>query len=205
MGLTCVTARIYRPPNISFQRNATGRPPSTMTISPNLIVPVQRSPSLHCNLASSTGRLQWANYLPDELLLEVLSYIPEGPQSQTTLAQFCLVSRQWYDLGIERLYRAPYLVGKTYDLFVRTVCPSVLAHIKKSELAGLGSMSVTNFSGLPTNPSCSPNPRPLSYSPPRQQGHHCTPAEPHQAVPPDLHRATSLVRHQLLGLAVQMQ
>jgi hypothetical protein len=84
------------------------------------------------------GYPRWANYLPDELLLEVLSYIPEDPQSQTTLATFCLVNRQWYNTAIERLYKAPHLVGKAYERFVRTICPSVLAHIRKSELAGLG-------------------------------------------------------------------
>jgi hypothetical protein len=81
---------------------------------------------------------KYTNYLPDELLLEVLSYIRPGRQSQGLLASFCLVSRQWYEIGIERLYEAPYIVGKAYDLFVRTVCPSVLTHIKRSELAGLG-------------------------------------------------------------------
>lgn len=83
-------------------------------------------------------RPKFANYLPDELLLEVLSYIPTGRDSQTLLAVFCLVSRQWYDVAVQRLYEAPYLAGRTYDLFVRTICPSVNTHIKKSELAGLG-------------------------------------------------------------------
>jgi hypothetical protein len=87
---------------------------------------------------SLSRRPKYANYLPDELLLEVLSYIPTGRDSQTLLAAFCLVSRQWYDVAIQRLYEAPYLAGKSYNLFVRTVCPSVNTHIKKSELAGLG-------------------------------------------------------------------
>jgi hypothetical protein len=45
--------------------------------------------------------------------------------------------RKWYDVGIPTLYEAPYLTGHAYTLFVRTVCPSVIARIKKSELAGL--------------------------------------------------------------------
>ncbi|KAF2791137.1 hypothetical protein K505DRAFT_351494 [Melanomma pulvis-pyrius CBS 109.77] len=80
---------------------------------------------------------QYSNYLPDELLLEILDYIPKGPASQVTIATFCLVSRKWYDVAIPRLYESPYLYGGSYELFVRTICPSILAHIKKSELAGL--------------------------------------------------------------------
>ncbi|KAF2467228.1 uncharacterized protein BDR25DRAFT_327483 [Lindgomyces ingoldianus] len=79
-------------------------------------------------------------HLPDELLLEILSYMPRGAQSQSTLASFCLVSRQWYDVGIRRLYDSPYLEGKHFELFVRTICPSINAHIRKSELAGLVKM-----------------------------------------------------------------
>lgn len=81
---------------------------------------------------------RYANYLPDELLLEVLHYITQDTASQPTLASFCRVSWQWYNVGIRKLYEAPVLVGSSYDLFVRTVCPSLNAHIKKSDLAGLG-------------------------------------------------------------------
>ncbi|ORY19764.1 hypothetical protein BCR34DRAFT_471210 [Clohesyomyces aquaticus] len=76
-------------------------------------------------------------HLPDEILLEILEYLPQGAESQSTLASFCLVSRRWYDVAIRRLYDAPYLQGRAYDLFVRTICPSINAHIRKSELAGL--------------------------------------------------------------------
>lgn len=38
--------------------------------------------------------------------------------------------RQWYDVAIRPLYESPYLSGRAYELFVRTICPSVLAHIK---------------------------------------------------------------------------
>lgn len=86
----------------------------------------------------SASHTIYANYLPDEILLDILDYIPASPSSQSTLAHFCLVSKQWYNVGIHRLCEAPNLVGKGYDLFVRTVCPSLNAHIKKSELAGLG-------------------------------------------------------------------
>ena len=86
---------------------------------------------------------EYANYLPDELLLEILSDIPTGSiESQPVFASLCLVSRQWYSVTIERLYEAPYLSGRAYSLFVRTVCPSVNVHVKRSPLAGLGKHSL---------------------------------------------------------------
>jgi hypothetical protein len=83
--------------------------------------------------------MAFATYLPDELLLEILAYIDQWPTQvrQSTLVRFCGVSRQWYDVGVRKLYESPYLSGKAYELFVRTVCPSVLAHIKPSSLSGL--------------------------------------------------------------------
>ncbi|PSN70034.1 hypothetical protein BS50DRAFT_302939 [Corynespora cassiicola Philippines] len=93
-----------------------------------LVVPV---------LATPPAKPQYANYLPDELLLEILAYFPRNKDSQATLAKFCLVNRQWYDVAIPYLYESPYLAGSAYDLFVRTLCPSVIAHIKFSPLAGL--------------------------------------------------------------------
>ncbi|KAH6620162.1 hypothetical protein C7974DRAFT_363533 [Boeremia exigua] len=82
---------------------------------------------------------KYANYLPDEILLEVLSYIEawDIQSRQTALVNFSYVSRQWYDVAIQPLYDSPYLSGRAYDLFVRTICPSVLAHIKKQNLAHL--------------------------------------------------------------------
>lgn len=83
--------------------------------------------------------MEYANYLPDELLLEVLEYIEhwQTQQRQSTLARFCGVNRQWYDVAVRKLYEAPYLSGRAYEYFVRTVCPSVIAHIKPSSLSGL--------------------------------------------------------------------
>ncbi|KAF2867135.1 hypothetical protein BDV95DRAFT_503240 [Massariosphaeria phaeospora] len=77
------------------------------------------------------------SYLPDELLLEILDYLKDECDTQKTLVNCCLVNRQWYDVSIPLLYASPYLSGGAYALFVRTVCPSVNAHIKKSQLAGL--------------------------------------------------------------------
>jgi hypothetical protein len=113
-----------------------------------------------------------APYLPDEVLLEILSFIPRDREHQSLIATFCRVqryvhslpymlarqtsegqgicrenkslnwtftnsnTRQWYDVGISYLYEAPFLTGHAYTLFVRTVCPSVIPHVKRSELAG---------------------------------------------------------------------
>jgi hypothetical protein len=81
----------------------------------------------------------YATYLPDELLLEILAYIEAWDtfSRQSSLARFVGVNRQWYDVGVSKLYSSPYLAGRAYELFVRTVCPSVLAHIKPSALSGL--------------------------------------------------------------------
>ncbi|KAF2200722.1 hypothetical protein GQ43DRAFT_449310 [Delitschia confertaspora ATCC 74209] len=76
-------------------------------------------------------------HLPNEILFEILDYIPRGRRSQNHLWAFCLVSRQWYHIGIARLYEEPFLIGPSYDRFVRTICPSINAHIRKSDLAGL--------------------------------------------------------------------
>jgi hypothetical protein len=83
--------------------------------------------------------MDFANYLPAELLLEILEYVLQLPthERQPSLARFCGVNRQWYDVAIGKLYESPHLEGKAYELFVRTVCPSVLAHIKPSSLSGL--------------------------------------------------------------------
>jgi hypothetical protein len=35
----------------------------------------------------------YSSYLPDELLLEILSYIPRDRANQSTIARFCAVSR----------------------------------------------------------------------------------------------------------------
>ncbi|ENI09692.1 hypothetical protein COCC4DRAFT_124867 [Bipolaris maydis ATCC 48331] len=86
-----------------------------------------------CNTGS------YANYLPDELLLEILSHLESWSrlERQITLARFSAVNRQWYDVAIQPLYEAPFLLGRAYDLFVRTISPSVNARIKPSPLSGL--------------------------------------------------------------------
>ena len=76
-------------------------------------------------------------HLPPEVLLQILSYIPYQPSSQNILYNFCLVSRSWYSVAISRLYHTPLFTGKNYLPLVSTICPSINAHIRKSELAKL--------------------------------------------------------------------
>ncbi|KAI4611530.1 hypothetical protein J4E83_000299 [Alternaria metachromatica] len=87
----------------------------------------------------STSSSSYANYLPNELLLEILAYFASWGEieRQTALARFSAVNRQWYDIAVQPLYESPYLSGSAYDLFVRTICPSVLARIKPTALSSL--------------------------------------------------------------------
>ena len=45
------------------------------------------------DMSDASSPPHYANYLPDELLLHILNYIPEGRAGQSTIAKFCLVSR----------------------------------------------------------------------------------------------------------------
>ncbi|RMZ72915.1 f-box domain [Pyrenophora seminiperda CCB06] len=80
--------------------------------------------------------MSYANYLPDELLLEIVAHIRswERQERQTVLARFAAVNR-W--VTIRQLYESPYLSGGAYDLFIRTICPSVIERIKPTALASL--------------------------------------------------------------------
>lgn len=76
-------------------------------------------------------------YLPDEIIIQILEYVSRFRESQSTLASCCLLSRQWYAAAISLLYASPYLYGKNFELFVRTICPTKNAHIKHSWQAEL--------------------------------------------------------------------
>ena len=76
-------------------------------------------------------------HLPTELILLILDYVPRKPSSQRTLWSLCLLNRQWYSTCIARLYEHPLLEGANYDAFVRTICPSINAHVRRSPLADL--------------------------------------------------------------------
>lgn len=76
-------------------------------------------------------------HLPDEIILQILEYIRHFDGSQKTLASCCLLSRQWYTASVPLLYRRPYLYGKNFDPFLRTMCPSINLHVRKSPLSEL--------------------------------------------------------------------
>ncbi|KAI9833339.1 MAG: hypothetical protein M1819_003734 [Sarea resinae] len=75
--------------------------------------------------------------LPTELIIQILSHMPPSRVSQHTFYSCCLVSRQWYSAAVAFLYHRPYITGKNFKQFVATVCPSINAHIRRSELAEL--------------------------------------------------------------------
>jgi len=75
--------------------------------------------------------------LPNELILHILDFIPRDEHTQKTLHSCCLVSWQWYNAAVTRLYEHPRITGRNYEKFVNTIAPSVNLHIKKSDLANL--------------------------------------------------------------------
>lgn len=87
---------------------------------------------------SPTAEIREPCHLPSEIMLEILSYFPlTRPTTQGSLYNVCLLNSEWYDVAIARLYYQPFISGKNFSLFVRTICPSINAHIRKSDLAGL--------------------------------------------------------------------
>ena len=85
-------------------------------------------------------------HLPQEVLQQIFTYVAHTSSSQTTLCASCLVSRSWYQASVVFLYDSPRISGRNYDLFVRTVCPSINAHIRTNGLADL--VRTLDMSGL---------------------------------------------------------
>lgn len=87
------------------------------------------------------------NDLPVEILVQILSTLSSSApshsvlhrDSQSTFHSCILVSRLWYNLALEYLYRNPIFTsnGRTFQSFVNTICPSVNAHVKKSGCANM--------------------------------------------------------------------
>ena len=75
--------------------------------------------------------------LPLEILNDIISHIPRHHTSQPTLYTCTLISRVWYHASIARLYENPRITGPNYDSFVKAVCPSINANIRKNGLAEL--------------------------------------------------------------------
>lgn len=84
--------------------------------------------------------------LPQEIILHILSFIPRHSSAQRTLWACCLVSRPWYSATVSRLYHTPSFTGGNYQLLLRTLCPSINAHVRKSALAKL--VRMLDMSGL---------------------------------------------------------
>jgi hypothetical protein len=101
----------------------------------------QDNPDQSCcpdTAASTAPRLeQTAFYLPAEIIIDILAYIPRRPSTQFTFYSCCLLSRQWYAVAVHHLYHTPYITGKNFKQFVATICPSVNAHVRKSDFAEL--------------------------------------------------------------------
>lgn len=76
-------------------------------------------------------------HLPLEILLNITSYILYQEHSQQTLHAAALVSRSWHSAAVSFLYRRPYITGKSFKLFVATVCPSMNVYVRKQELANM--------------------------------------------------------------------
>ncbi|MCJ1269660.1 hypothetical protein MMC22_009552 [Lobaria immixta] len=73
--------------------------------------------------------------LPPEILIHIFSTLSRTKNSQPTLHSCTLVSRLWYSPAVQALYECPIVVGRNFDLFVNTMCPSVNVHVKKNGLA----------------------------------------------------------------------
>ena len=76
-------------------------------------------------------------YLPREILLDIVKYISQNAHGQRDLASFCLVSRSFYLAGVERLYNSPRISSKNFDAFIRTMCPSINLHVRRSSFGSL--------------------------------------------------------------------
>lgn len=79
-------------------------------------------------------------HLPDEIVIQILDYVARLDYAQTSLCSCCLLSRQWYSAAVPYLYARPWISGKNFDQFYRTIVPSVNLHIRKSPLSELVKM-----------------------------------------------------------------
>ena len=86
---------------------------------------------------ASPNQPMFAPALPLEVIDNILSFIPQVHTLQPTLHACTLVSRAWYSAAIGRLYEKPKITGRKYDMFTKSICPSINAHIRKNGLAEL--------------------------------------------------------------------
>ncbi|PNS19675.1 F-box protein [Sphaceloma murrayae] len=94
--------------------------------------------------SAGQGPVREYQHLPDEILLQIIHHLhPETskfsdyslPEKQRDLHAFSLVNRQWNNIATPVLYYRPYLEGARYDLFTRTLCPSINLNVRKSNVA----------------------------------------------------------------------
>lgn len=76
------------------------------------------------------------SHLPVEIIGNIVQHIAHSARSTPILWSCCLVSRDWYRAAVPYLYRYPRLVNKNFDLFTRTLCPPISAHVRKVGLEG---------------------------------------------------------------------
>lgn len=76
------------------------------------------------------------SHLPVEIIINIVHQIARFTASTPTLWSCCLVSHDWYGVAVPYLYKYPRLVNKNFDLFARTICPPIAAHVRRIGLEG---------------------------------------------------------------------
>lgn len=72
-------------------------------------------------------------YLPTEMILHILSFVKADTiLAQSSLWSCCLLSSQWHMAAVPLLYERPWIEGRGFDPFIRTICPSFNRHIRHS-------------------------------------------------------------------------
>ena len=89
------------------------------------------------NFSPTSETKEFSKQLPLEVLELISSYVALFPSSQSSLYACSQVSRSWYAASVTNLYEAPQISGRNFDQFVRTVCPSINAHVRTNGLAEL--------------------------------------------------------------------
>ena len=87
--------------------------------------------------------------LPVEIVEIIASFLAQS--SPSSLLAAVLVSRTWYSASIQYVYERPFVTGRNYELFVRSVCPSINSHVRRNGLAE--NIRVLNLSRLVHNGS----------------------------------------------------
>ncbi len=90
--------------------------------------------AVQVNDSSNIHTLHMDVQLPQEVLQQVFYYLATN---QKTLHACSLTSSSWYSASVAYLYENPTITGKNYDSFVRAICPSVNAHVRRNGLAEL--------------------------------------------------------------------